>query len=409
MIEILGDSIIKGEIEVSGSKNASLPIICASLLTRGIVELKNVPNILDITILYDILKKLNVQVVVHKNKTIIDASNIIYADLTGNEERQIRGSSYLLSVMLFLFKKIKIAYPGGCSLGQRGLNYHTDSCRQLGVNVVENNIIEASYTKLKGGNIGFDQKSVGATINTIILAGASKQVVRIYNASIEPEVKHTIAFLRLIGYKIFEFKDYILVAGHSKIKKRYKYTIPYDRIEAQSYILLGTKSEGLKIKNVNVAEMESLFRLFDATGQKYKISGNEVSISQNKTEGTRAIALPYPALATDVGPLLVPFMLSCSTKSYLEDRVYPTRFNYIEGLKIMRANIKIYETYLEIEPSILEGSVVKGYDLRGVFSLIIAASTAKGRSVILDGKLALRGYENLIEKLNNIGIHAKLI
>lgn len=409
MIEILGGSIIDGEVDISGSKNAALPIICAALLTRGIVELKNVPDIEDIRVLYKILKTLNVKITVFKTRVIIDASEIKYNDLVSEDVKKIRGSSYLLSVMLFLFKKVKLAYPGGCSLGQRTLDFHIDACEFLGVSVNETNIIEASFTKLKGGSLGFTKKSVGASINTVILSGASKQAVKIYNYAKEPEVIHTIRFLRKIGYKIFEFKDYLLIAGHKKIKRRISYTIPFDRIEGQSFILLGTKARSLKVKNVEVKEMDSFFRLLDNMGAKYEIKGNDVTICQSQLKGADAVFLPYPALSTDIQPLVVPIMLDSLSSSRVEDKVYPTRFNYIQGLKAMHANINIEDTHIDVFPSTLEGAVVKGYDLRGVFALIIAASNAKGKTTILDGELAFRGYEDLIFKLNKIGIKASII
>lgn len=409
MIEIIGGSIIDGEVEISGSKNAALPIICAALLTKGLVILKNVPEIEDVKVLLEIIKELNVDIEFNNNVLKINSKNIKYKNLINSNVSKIRASSYLLSIMLVLFKKVKLAYPGGCSIGQRGLDYHVNSFKALGASIYEKEYIEGSINLIKENSIFFKNKSVGATINTVILAGLSTKIIKIFNYSKEPEVMHTISFLRMIGYKIYEFKDYLAVAGRKFPSKKYKFKIPFDRIEAISYILLGTKAKSLTIKNINIKELAAPLDILNQMKVKYILKNNKIIVNKSKLSGVKVEAKPYPAFPTDALPLLASCLLDSPDESAVVDNVYPNRINYTKGLLSMQANLKFENNILYIKNSILYGAVVKGYDLRGVFSLIIAASNAIGKTTILDGEIAFRGYEKLLYKLNKIGIKAKRI
>lgn len=409
MIEIIGKNEVKGEVSISGSKNAALPIICASLLTRGIVELTNVPKISDVLDLIDILKELNVKITFNSKKMIIDSRNIKNKILNSDSVKRIRASSYLIGVLLALFKKADIAFPGGCNLGDRNLDFHFKAILDLGGDVeIEKDMIHAQIKDVKGGGIIFERKSVGATINAMILCGMSKFTTKIYRYAKEPEVKHLSYFLKKIGYSIYEMGDYMLVAGHHRLKRKVKYKIPYDRIEAASYLFLGVKSKGLIINNAPINDMDAIFDALTKMGANYKIKKKKIYISNSIIKGIDVFARSYPGFPTDCQPLIAALLLQAESDSFIADDIYKNRFNYIKGLAAMDGIISREEGIM-IKPSHLFGAVVKGYDLRGVFSLIIAATYANGKTTILDGDLAYRGYENLIEKLNNIGIKAKEI
>lgn len=410
MLEINGKSVISGEVKISGSKNTALPIICSSLLTRGIVSLKNVPHIEDIDTLINIIKGLGVKVLFNRNRLIIDSRQIKYNTLNVSDVSKIRGSSYLLSVMLVLFKKVESAFPGGCKLGKRNLNYHFDAFKKLGANVEEDdNLIEITYNRLSGGRICFSEVSVGATINTIILAAASAKITKIYNYAKEPEVEHTISFLRQIGIKIFEFDDYLLVAGYSKIKKKASFTIPFDRIEAASYIMLGTNAKILTVKNINPIELQSIVFALEDMKADFKLKRSSIVIKKTVLNPIQIKATPYPGFPTDAQPLLCAALLMADGRSKISDSVFKNRFNYTDSLIQMGAKIIRYDGEIEIEKSSLSGTMVNGFDLRGVFSIIIAASMASGITTISDGHIALRGYEGLIDKLNRIGVDIKSV
>ena len=408
MLEIIGGSKIKGKVKISGSKNSSLPIICASLLTKGQVTLHNVPNISDVIDLLKILESLNVKVDFKNNLLKLDSSQIKSQTLNQDEVKKIRGSSYLLSVLLCLFKNVRMSFPGGCKLGDRNLDFHFNAFEKMGASVYLDDEINIDYKKLNGCNINFKKMSVGATINTIILAGFCPSPVKIYRYSKEPEVLHLIDFLKLIGYRIYLMNDYVLVSFHKPFKSKVEYKIKSDRIESYSYAFLGVFSKKLILKNVIHDELLTLYDVLDNMNAKYKKKSKELIIYKSNINGIDVVASNYPKFPTDAQPMLASILTCANGKSSIKDEIYKERFKYSEGLKAMGANLSL-SNKLIIEKSSLTGAVVKGYDLRGCFSLLIAGAIAQGKTTILDGELAFRGYEDLVTKLTKIGVKIRLI
>lgn len=409
MLQIEDSSNIKGSVKISGSKNGALPLIVSSLLTKGRVTLKNIPDILDVNVLLKIIKRLNVKYTFNGNVLRIDSSKIKYKDLIIEDVKKIRASSYLMSVMLVLFNKCRISYPGGCSLGKRNLDYHFNAFRCMGYKIKEEGIIDLEKDNNHYQDISFLNKSVGATINSIILAGSLNKIVKIYNYSNEPEVINTIRFLRKIGYSIYEFKDYLLVTHKRNIMHKIIFKNSYDRIEGISYIILGLLSDKLKIKNVNTKEIKEVLKVLKQMSCNIKVKRNIIYTKKSKMKPYNLISAPYPLFPTDAQPLIASLMLNIDGMSTIKDLVYKDRFNYSVGLKALNGNVYKKDNILYINKSNLIGNVVKGYDLRGVFSLILAGIKAKGITTILDGDIAFRGYENLIDKLTKIGVKISYI
>lgn len=409
MLQIEESSDVKGTVKISGSKNSALPLIVVSLLTRGKATLKNIPNIEDVNVLLKIIKRLNVKYNFNNNILKINSSKIKYKDLIIEDVRKIRASSYLISVMLVLFNKCKMAYPGGCNLGDRNLNYHFNSFRCMGFKVKEEGIIDIEKESNNYTDINFSTKSVGATINSIIVAGSLNKTIKIYNYSKEPEVINVIKFLRKIGYSIYEMKDYLLVIKKGRIKKNIKFKNSFDRIEGISYVMIGLLSKKLKIKNINSKEIKEVIKIIKQMNGNIKCRRNTIYAYKSIMKPYNLISAPYPLFPTDAQPLMASLMLSIDGVSTIRDLVYKDRFNYSIGLKQMNGNVYKKENMLFINKSNLIANVVKGYDLRGVFSLIIASIQAKGTTTILDGDIAFRGYENLVYKLNKINVNIKHI
>lgn len=404
MLQIEKSSNIKGTVKISGSKNSALPLIVSSLLTKGRVTLKNIPNIEDVNVLLKIIKRLNVKYSFCNNILTMDSSKIKYKDLVIEDVKKIRASSYLMSVMLFLFEKCRISYPGGCKLGKRSLDYHFNAFRCMGYKVKEEGIIDIVKDTKNYCDINFVNKTVGGTINAIILAGSLNKVIKIYNYSKEPEVCDVIRFLRKIGYSIYEMKDYLLVSKKVRIKRKVTFKNSYDRIESISYIMVGLLSDKLKIKNVNIKDIKEVIKVVKQMNGNIKYRKNTLYVKKSIMKPYNLICAPYPLFPTDAQPLIASIMLKIDGISSLNDLVYKDRFNYSVGFKSLNGNVYKKDNVLYINKSNLIGNVVKGYDLRGVFSLILAGIQAKGTTTILDGDIAFRGYENLIDKLTEIGV-----
>lgn len=404
VITIEGGYELKGCVKISGSKNAALPLICSSLLTKGIVVLKNIPRIDDVFNLIKILNILNVKTYFRGNKLKIDSRMIKYHHLMTNEVSKIRGSSYLMSVMLSLFGKCEMSFPGGCNLGARNLNYHFDAFIALGCIVDNNNFIKLELKRNKPHDVCFNNKSVGATINAIILAGYLGKAIRIYHYANEPEVYETINFLRKIGYRIYEMKDYLLLTRR-RLKQKISHKNRYDRIECASYLMLGALSKKLIVKNCPIKDLREVLRRLKEINLKMKIKRNKIIVRKSYLVGTSIEATSYPGFPTDAQPLITALLTQAKGASSIRDTIYPKRFNYVYALKQMSADVEILNNMLIIKPKKLYGAVVKGYDLRGVFAIIIAACIATGKTTILDGDIAFRGYENLVLKLKGIGAH----
>ncbi len=408
MIRINGGSKISGSVNISGSKNTALPLICAALLTKGVVVIKNVPRIDDVFALLEVVKALNVEVTFNKNVLKLDSRNIAYKSLVINAVTKIRASSYMMGVMLALFNKVQLAYPGGCDLGTRGLDFHYMAFTSLGYRIKNNGFIEGEKISDHPHDVFFKTRSVGATINALFLAGYLNKVVKIYYYANEPEVKAIIKFLRKIGYKIYEMKDYLLIASKSRLKRYVRFDNLYDRIESASYLMIGLLSNRLVIKHSPNEHMRQVIKQLKEMGGKIKVRKHKLIAKKSDLLGTRVYASSYPGFPTDCQPLIAALALYAKTPSIIKDNIYSSRFAYAKSFLMMNAKVEKKEDYLYVHPSKLEGSVVKGYDLRGVFAVLIASLYAKGTTTILDGEIAKRGYEDLENKLKKIGVDIKI-
>ena len=317
-------------------------------------------------------------------------------------------SEKYLEQIIALFNKAVMDFPGGCNIGDRSLDFHFEVFKKMGVQIFLSQDISMKCDKFNGCTISFVKKSVGATINTLILAGYCSKPVKIYRYSLEPEVIHTIEFLKKIGYRIHFMKDYLLVSYHRPYKKKYTYTIVEDRIEAISYALIGLSSKKLKLINVPHKELISFYECLDQMGANYKIVKNKLIIKKSNLKPVNVVASTYPAFPTDAQPLIAALLATVDGTSKVVDTIFKDRFNYANSLKAMGAKITT-DNGIIITGTKLSGAVVKGFDLRGVFALIIAAISASGKTTILDGEIAKRGYEDLINKLIKIGVKIRYI
>jgi len=412
-IKIEGGFPLTGTIKISGAKNSAVALVPASLLADGKVKLDNIPNISDIDALNEILNYLGADVRRYNETMEIDTTNIENKELPENISKKLRASYYFMGAMLAKYKKAVMYFPGGCSIGARPIDLHLKGFEALGakITILDNKyIIEAD--ELIGTNIYLDFASVGATINIMLAATKAKGTTIIENAAKEPEIVNVATFLNQMGAKITGAgTSEIKIKGVQKLKGCFTEVIP-DRIEAGTYILAGALAgQNLKIDNIIPDHIESLLLKLKEMKVKMKIEKDNIIIS--KTDSMKSVNLQtqvFPGFPTDLQQPITTLLTQCNGLSILEENIYENRFQNVKYLNEMGANIRIDDKMLLIEGKTkLIGKNVKATDLRAGACLILAGLIAEGTTIIEDVEHILRGYENIIEKLTNLGAKISII
>lgn len=407
-MQIVGGNILEGTIKVSGAKNSAVALVPASLLSDGIVKIENVPNISDIDALNEILEYLGAKIVKKDGYMEIDSSSIENKEIPESISKKLRASYYFMSALLGKYKYVTMHFPGGCSIGARPIDQTLKGYRALGATIIEEGDKFTIFAdELKGGHVYLDMPSVGATINTMLASVKAKGKTIIENAAKEPEIVSIATFLNNMGAKITGAgTSEITIIGVDKLGDCYTEVIP-DRIEAGTYIIAGAlMGNNLKVTNIIPEHVETLLLKLKEAGVNLEVKEDEVIIS--KTDNLKAInikTLGYPGFPTDLQQPLTTFLTQCNGVSTLEETIYENRFKNVEYLNKMGANIELI-TNQKIEvtgPTVLKGAEVVATDLRAGACLVLAALKAEGTTTITDIEHVLRGYENITEKLSNVG------
>lgn len=406
-IIIEGKKELTGTIKISGAKNSAVALIPASILCDEPVTINNVPNISDIDALNDILKFLNAKIERKSGTIKIDASNINNAEIPEEISKKLRASYYFMSAILGKYKKVEMYFPGGCNIGKRPIDQTLKAFEALGATVIENNNKYKIYAEnLIGAEINLDMPSVGATINALFASVRAKGITTINNAAKEPEIGNVIDFLNQMGAKI-EGKgtSKITITGVDELHSTTIEVIP-DRIETGTYVIIGTLlGNNLKIDNVIPNHISSLIDKLKEANANIEVYDNYI-ITNKSTELKRidVVTKGYPGFATDLQQPLTALLTQCDGVSTLEETIYENRFNNVEYLNQMGADITIDNRKIHVKGKTdLKGSVVKATDLRAGACMVIAGLIAEGKTTIDDIEHVLRGYENIIEKLQNVG------
>lgn len=406
-IKIKGNKFLEGTIEIGGAKNSAVALVPASILSDEEVTINNIPNISDIKALTEILEYLNAEVYKEKDVMKIKTSNIRNKEIPKEIAKKLRASYYFMSALLGKYKYVEIYFPGGCSIGARPIDQTLKAFKALGAEVYEEHekfTIKAD--ELIGANIKLDMPSVGATINTIFASVKAKGVTTLENAAKEPEIVNIVDFLNGMGAKIEGAgTSVITITGVDKLGKSKIKVIP-DRIETGTYIIAGALiGKNLVINNINPEHINSLLEKLREMNVNMKIDNKKITIS--KTDNLKAIdvvTLGYPGFPTDLQQPLVTLLTQCNGTSTLEETIYENRFQNVSYLNKMGANIKIDNRKIHIKGKTeLNSDIVKATDLRAGACLVLAGLTANGETTITDVEHVLRGYENIIEKLTNVG------
>ena len=407
MLKVKGNRLLKGMIEVKGSKNASLALITASLLNKGKVTLENVPNIIDVNELINILRYLNVRVKFKNNILEIDSSNIEYKSLSIPEVKKFRASSYLMGAFLSLFKKVEIYNPGGCNFSNRPIDYHLNGFKEFGVDVNESEVLFLKENSIHNGYYKIPNISVGTTIDLLLFSSLHDNLFILDNVALEVEVIEVINFLKLLGVEITKIKERtLIIKGKKELNKDVKFRVMNDRIEAGSLALLGALlGDNLCIKGFDLFSNLYLLNIFNKLKVPYKLENDKLIISKfNDFDGIEVETNPYPFFPTDLQPLLCVFLATGKEKSIIKENIYPSRMSHINELNKLGFNFEVNNNKVIIKGiNKLKGNTVTALDLRGGFSLLMGALLIDEVSIINNDHFIKRGYEDFINRLVNLG------
>lgn len=406
-INIIGNQKLSGTIKISGAKNSAVALIPASILAEDIVKIDNIPNISDIAALNEILEFLGAKVSLENGMITIDPRNIKNKDIPEKVSSKLRASYYFMSALLGKYKHVEMYFPGGCKIGARPIDQTLKGFKALGADVIEeDNKFIISASKLTGNHVYLDMPSVGATINTMLVAVKAEGITIIENAAKEPEIVNVATFLNNMGAKITGAgTSEIKITGVSKLAGCFSEVIP-DRIETGTYMIAGALlGENLKVENIIPDHVESLTLKLKEMGVKLEMGSDYVIL--NSSDNLKAISLKtqgYPGFPTDLQQPITTLLTQCNGTSKLEETIYENRFQNVPYLKEMGADIEICGKRLKIKgKSKLSGNVVVATDLRAGACLVLAGLIAEGKTTIKNIEHVLRGYENIIEKLTNVG------
>lgn len=412
VLEINGGHSLTGTIRISGAKNSSVALIPAAILADDEVTICNVPEITDTDVLTETLEYLGAEVKRASESIVINPKTINNKEIPENISRKLRASYYFMGALLGKYNHVEMYFPGGCSIGARPIDQTLKGFRALGAEVIEqDNRYTIDAKELKGAHVYLDMPSVGATINTMLVAVKATGETIIENAAKEPEIVNVATFLNSMGAKITGAgTSEIRIKGVTNLHGCYTEVIP-DRIEAGTYIIAGSLiGNNLKIDNIIPEHVEMLIlklkemKIPIEVGQDYVIvsKASHAAPVSIKTQG-------YPGFATDLQQPVTVLLTQCEGTSTLEETIYENRFQNIPYLNKMKANIEINERKITIKGKTpLEGCDVVATDLRAGACLVLAGLVATGTTTISNIEHVLRGYENIVEKLTSIGAKIKL-
>ena len=406
-IIIEGNKKLKGKIEISGAKNSTVALIPAAILCDEEVTINNVPEISDTEAMEEILTFLGATVKGRSGTIKIDPSKIESKEIPEEISKKLRASYYFMSALLAKYEKACMYFPGGCSIGSRPIDQTLKGYRALGATVIEEgNKYTVFADKLIGGEVYLDMPSVGATVNTMLVAVKAEGITTINNAAKEPEIVNIATFLNNMGAKIRGAgTSIIIIEGVESLKKASIEVIP-DRIEAGTYIIIASLlGKDLVIENIIPEHLESLILKLKESGVDIVVKDDHCII--NSVDYLKPISiktLGFPGFPTDLQQPLSTFLTQCNGVSSIEETLYENRFKNLEQLERMGAKVRIEDKKAYITGKTnLKGKVVQATDLRGGACVVIAGLIAKGKTEIENSEHILRGYSMIVEKLQEVG------
>jgi UDP-N-acetylglucosamine 1-carboxyvinyltransferase len=411
---IEGPCKLKGKVLISGSKNAALPILAATLLFDKSVTIKNLPRVRDIDTMLSLLKSLGSKITLSKDKKTakIENKKNMKTFASYSLVKTMRGSILVLGPLISKFQKSITSLPGGCLIGARPVNYHLSALKKLGMNYeIKKGYIHAkSKGKLKGTTVRFSNISVGATENTIIAACLANGKTILKNCAVEPEIKDLTNFLNSAGANI-KWKGRTCEVVGVKSLNQTEYSVMADRIETGTFCVAAALSKGdLEIQNLNPKIISTELNLLKKIGAKIKTSENNIRIKgPDKIRPLKNIKTKeYPSFPTDLQAQFMVLLCKANGKSIITESIFENRFMHVAELQRLGAKINIKNNKAIIDGNInFIGAELMSSDLRASVALVLAAIVANGKSVINRIYHLDRGYENIENKLKKIGVKIK--
>lgn len=407
---IEGGTALAGDVAVEGSKNSALPIIVAAALAReGVTVLENVPRYTDILDLCQIMRELGAAVEwLDETRLAIDAQHLVSHQAPYNLAQKLRGSTYLVGLLLARLGRADVAFPGGCQIGSRPVNFHIQGFQALGANMwLEHGSIQGTVEgRLKGTRVYIERASFGTTLNLMIAGSLAEGTTVLENAAMEPEIVDVANFLNGMGARVRGAgTNLIRVEGVESLKGTHHEIIP-DRLEAGTYLMAGAITGGVvTVGNVIPEHLRTVLLKLSQTGAQIEEDMDWVRIIG--TPHLRAVdieTLPHPGFPTDLHPQMVALLSICDGVAVVQETVFENRFGYTHDLVRLGADIKVdRETAIIRGVERLTGAPVQGQDIRGGAALVLAALRAEGTTLVDGVQYLDRGYHGMERKLASLG------
>ena len=413
-LEIKGGRKISGTIIISGSKNATLPILASTILTNKKVTIKNIPLVKDVLTMAELLSTIGSAIKFDKKRKKIEIFNKkpLKTFAPYYLLKTMRAGVLVLGPLLAKYRIAKVSLPGGCAIGSRPINFHLDSLKKMGakIKIKDGYIFASAQNGLKGCTIKFPKISVGATENILIAACFAKGETKLRNCAVEPEINDLINFLKKLGCKIKQIgKRSINVLGVGELKSAVHRVI-FDRIETGTYIIAAALTKGrLKIKNINPKLMSTEIRLLQKMGVDIIKKKNYIIASRSKKlKGLNIVTKPYPGFPTDLQAQIMVLMTKAEGISTIKEGIFENRFMHVSELRRMGAQIEIKGNKAKIfGKSKLNGAELMATDLRASVCLVLAGLTSSNKTIVNRIYHLDRGYEKIEDKLSKCGAQIK--
>ncbi len=415
MFIIEGQKKLQGQITVSGSKNAVLPIICASLLTKEKIILNNVPHISDVDTMLKIIQSLGVKTHFENHQITIEASDLQLKSIDDHLVNKMRASILLFGPVLARLGELDLSFPGGCVLGKRSIHSHTYAMQKLGAEIIQQDTrIHLKVNKLQSSNVIMPEMSVTATENAIMMAVLAPGITELKLVACEPHIQDLCHFLNSMGAKISGIGTHYLKIEGVETLKGTNYTVTGDYLEAGTFAIAGLITQGeIEINGIPTWQLDSFWQKLDEMGANYLLEENRVIIK--KTELFKAPTplktSVFPGFATDLQAPFSVLLTQAEGESQIFETLFEGRLNYLFELEKMGAKIEILNPHQAkiFGKRNLKGVPIASIDIRAGSAMVLAGLVAEGITHISNTKYIDRGYENIEGKLNSLGANIKRV
>ncbi|MFD0869844.1 UDP-N-acetylglucosamine 1-carboxyvinyltransferase [Paenibacillus residui] len=405
---IEGGKPLSGTIRIHGAKNAALPVLAASIMAEGTHTIENVPDLLDIHVMLDILRALGCRAELRGDTVTVDTSSANSSHIPEELMKQMRSSVFLMGPLLARFGKVQIYQPGGCAIGERKINLHLQGLQALGAVVEESGHTIVCWAKrLKGADIVLDFPSVGATENIMMAAAMAEGITTIYNAAREPEIVDLQNYLITMGAKMIGAgTDTITIEGVPKLTPTTYKVIP-DRIVTGTMMMAAAVTRGnVTLENVNPAHLTSVTHVLKRAGVQVTTDDDIINVTCHTRPKAveRVVTAPYPGFPTDLQPQMMVLLSLAEGISIIKETIFDGRFKHVDELSRMGADIRtdLNSAFIRGVPRVY-GATVESTDLRAGAALVIAGLAARGTTVVEQVHHIDRGYDRIELLLGQLG------